>query len=182
VAVLVLQLTEFQLLDADLLDASGKDIGDVEMVTRGPDGKPTGLLVDVEGTRPDRYVQVPLDGLKPVRDGKGWDVGSNLTRDDLLKLPETGALPIVALGLTERQILDADLVNNAGRDIGDVKALSRGADGKPTGLLVGVEGLGQEHHVEVPLDGLKAVRHGADWNIVTSLSPDDLTKLPAVAR
>lgn len=178
--VIVLQLTELQLLDADLLDASGKDIGDVEMVMRGPDGKPTGLLVDVEGTKPDRYVQVPLDGLSPVRDGQGWDLGSNLTRDDLLKLPEAGALPVVALGLTERQILEADLVNDAGREIGDVKALVRGTDGQPNGILVEVDGLGTDRHVQVPLEGLKAVRAGTDWNIVSPLSREELTKLPAV--
>jgi hypothetical protein len=177
--IVVLQLTELQLLDADLLDATGRDIGDVEMIIRGPDGKATGLLVDVEDTNPDRYVQVPLDGLKTVRDGTGWDISSNLTRDDLLKLPEAADLPIVALGLTEMQILDAGLVNAAGQDTGEVKALVRGSDGKPARILVEVEGSGPDHHVEVPLDGLKAVRDGTGWNIVSSLSRDELAKLPA---
>lgn len=178
--IVVLQLTELQLLDADLLDASGRDIGDVEMIVRGADGKPTGLLVDVEGTTPDRYVQVPLDGLKPVRDGAGWDVGSNLTRDDLLKLPEASNLPVVALGLTEKQILDADLVNAAGQELGDVKALVRGVDGKPTGILVELDGLGPDRYVEVPFEGLKATRDGTGWNIASPLSQDELAKLPTV--
>lgn len=177
--IIVLQLTELQLLDADLLDASGRDIGDVEMVVRGADGQPTGLLVDVEGTTPGRYVQVPLEGLKSVRDGADWDVSSNLTRDDLLKLPEAN-LPIVALGLTELQILDADLVNPAGQETGDVKVLVRGADGKPTGILVEVDGPGPDRYVELPFDGLKATRDGTGWNIVSLLSRDELAKLPAV--
>lgn len=176
--IVVLQLTELQLLDADLLDAAGRDIGDVEMVVRGADGKPTGLLVDVEGTTPDRYVTVPLDGLKAVRAGNDWDIGSNLTRDDLLKLPDAGKLPAVALGLTELEILDADLVNSTGQETADVKALVRDASGKPTGLVVEVDKLGPDRHVTLPLDGLSTVRDGTGWNIVSPLSKDELAKLP----
>ena len=176
--ILVLQLTELQLLDADLLDAAGRDIGDVEMVVRDADGKPTGLLVDVENTTPDRYVMVPLDGLKPVRSGNDWDIGSNLTREDLLKLPDAGKLPTVALGLTELEILDADLVNSAGQETGDVKALARDAGGKPTGLVVQVDKPGPDRHVTLPLDGLSTVRDGTGWNIVSPLSRDELAKLP----
>ena len=85
--IVALGLTERQLLDADLVDASGRDLGDVEGIVRDADGKPVALLVEIENTRPDRYVEVPLEGLTAVRDRTDWDIQSSLTRDDLLQLP-----------------------------------------------------------------------------------------------
>lgn len=85
--IVALGLTERQLLDADLLDESGREIGDVEGVVRDADGKPVALLVEIENSRPDRYVEVPLEGLTAVRDRTDWDIQSSLTRDDLLQLP-----------------------------------------------------------------------------------------------
>lgn len=82
-----LGLTERQLLDADLLDARGREIGDVEGVVRGPDGAVTQLLIEIEDSDPDRYVLIALDGLTVHRSRGDTDIKSNLTREDLLKLP-----------------------------------------------------------------------------------------------
>lgn len=83
-----LGLTEAQLRDADLVDAAGLDLGDVEDVVRGEDGAIIGLLVEIEDTNPDRYVQVPLEGLEPVQRGDDIDLRTTATRENLLALPE----------------------------------------------------------------------------------------------
>lgn len=84
-----LGLTEAQLRDADLVDANGVDLGDVEGVVRGADGAITDLLVEIEDTSPDREVLVPIAGLTAVRNGNDWDVRTDtLTREQLMALPE----------------------------------------------------------------------------------------------
>lgn len=49
-----------------------------------------------------------------------------------------GAVP-AALGLSEAQLLDADLVAADGTDLGDVAKVLRGPDGKVDRLLVEIE-------------------------------------------
>jgi len=83
-----LGLTEAQLLDADLVGADGKDLGDVEQVLRGPDNKVDRLLVELDGIGPDRYVHVPITGLKTVVNGNDTDLATPLTKADLAALPE----------------------------------------------------------------------------------------------
>ena len=83
-----LGLTEAQLLDADLVGADGKDLGDVEQVLRDPDNKVDRLLVELNGIGPDRYVHVPITGLKPVVNGNDTDLATPLTSADLAALPE----------------------------------------------------------------------------------------------
>lgn len=83
-----LGLTEAQLRDADLIDAAGMDLGDVEYVVRGSDGAIIGLVVEIEDTHPDRLVQIPLEGLEPVRRGNDVDLRSSATRESLMALPE----------------------------------------------------------------------------------------------
>ena len=81
-----LGLTEEQLLDADLVDANGNDLGDVEGLVRGADGTIERLLVEIDDTDPDRYVHVPIAGLEAVRDGDDWDLRTTMTREDLMAL------------------------------------------------------------------------------------------------
>jgi hypothetical protein len=83
-----LGLTEAQLLDADLVGADGKDLGDVEQVLRDPDNKVDRLLVELDGVGPDRYVHVPITGLKAVVNGNDTDLATPLTKADLAALPE----------------------------------------------------------------------------------------------
>lgn len=83
-----LGLSEAQLLDADLVGADGKDLGDVEQVLRDSDNKVDRLLVELDGIGPDRYVHVPITGLKTVVNGNDTDLATPLTKADLAALPE----------------------------------------------------------------------------------------------
>lgn len=83
-----LGLSEAQLLDADLVGADGKDLGDVEQVLRNSDNKVDRLLVELDGIGPDRYVHVPITGLKTVVNGNDTDLATPLTKADLAALPE----------------------------------------------------------------------------------------------
>lgn len=56
-----LGMTEAQLIDADLVDADGNDLGDIEQVRRNAMGTVEGLVVELEGT--ERYVLVPMNDL-----------------------------------------------------------------------------------------------------------------------
>ncbi|MET0251423.1 MAG: hypothetical protein ABW203_04515 [Novosphingobium sp.] len=82
-----LGLTEPQLLDAKLTDASGKAIGEIDGVVRGADGQVSQLMVDVEDSSPDRHVHVPLTGLQAVPEGTGFSINSTLSHAALMKLP-----------------------------------------------------------------------------------------------
>ena len=84
-----LGLTMEQLDDADIVDASGREIGDVERVLTDASGAVTGLVVEVDDTDPDRHVTLPLEGLTVVQDGNDHDLRVAMTRDQLNALPET---------------------------------------------------------------------------------------------
>lgn len=87
-AIVALGLTERQLLDADLVDANGRDLGDVEQVRRDASGNVTGLVVELDDTSPDRYVVVPIDGLTTRVDGDDTDVQTTMTAAELAALPD----------------------------------------------------------------------------------------------
>ncbi len=86
-----------------------------------------------------------------------------------------------ALGLSERQLLDADLVGPDGVELGDVQAVLRGADGKVDRLLVEIEDSHPDKYVHVPVAGLKVVQQGADRDISTTMTQQQLAALPAVS-
>jgi hypothetical protein len=87
-AIAALGLSEAQLLDADLVTASGADLGDVEQVRRGASGAVDGLLIEIEDSNPDRYVMIPLDGLTTRPDGDDIDVQTTMTAQELAALPD----------------------------------------------------------------------------------------------
>lgn len=82
-----LGLSEAQLLDADLVDVDGKELGEVARVLRDSDQKVDRLLVELEGPG-DRYVHVPILGLKPVVEGGETDLQTTMTKTRLDALPE----------------------------------------------------------------------------------------------
>lgn len=90
-----------------------------------------------------------------------------------------GPLP-AALGLSEAQLLDADIVGADGQELGDVSQVLRGADDKVDRLLVELEGIGPDRYVHVPVQGLKVVVRGTDTDLETSMTKADLTALPEV--
>lgn len=88
-AVVAMGLTERQLLDADLVAEDGAELGDIEQVRRDASGVVTGLLVEIEDSDPDRYVQVPLTGLSAKEGTLGdIDVQTSMTSQELAALPE----------------------------------------------------------------------------------------------
>lgn len=87
-AVAALGLSEMQLLEADLIDASGADLGDVEDVLRNADGQVDRLLVEIEDSNPDRYVALPITGLKPVTRGDNTELTGPITKAQLAALPD----------------------------------------------------------------------------------------------
>ena len=88
--IAALGLTERQLLDADLVAADGSELGDVEQVRRDASGAVTALLVEVEDSEPDRYVEIPLDGLTATTGGimNDTDVQTTMTAQDLAAMPD----------------------------------------------------------------------------------------------
>ncbi|GMM92624.1 PRC-barrel domain containing protein [Qipengyuania sp. MTN3-11] len=87
-----LGMTEAQLLDADLVDATGNDLGDVELVRRDASGAVTGLVVELDDTDPDRWVEVPMTGLTARPDDgddlDDIDVQTAMTPAELAALPD----------------------------------------------------------------------------------------------
>lgn len=83
-----LGLTVKQLSDADILNANGIEIGGVERVITDSSGAVTKLLVEIEDSDPDRFVELSLDGLTPKQQGDDWDLEANMSKDDLIALPE----------------------------------------------------------------------------------------------
>ena len=89
-----LGMTEEELLDADLVTADGTDLGDIVAVRRDEAGAVTGLVIELEDTDPDRWVEVPMDGLTTRPDGDDMDVQTGMSAEDLSALPdaEMGAM------------------------------------------------------------------------------------------
>ena len=103
--------------------------------------------------------------------------------DKLERAAETGArvagpLP-AALGLSEAQLLDADLVGVDGKDLGDVAQVVRDSDGKVDRLLVELDGIG-DRYVHIPITGLKTAGDGDDTNLATPMTKADLAALVEV--
>ena len=84
----------------------------------------------------------------------------------------------VALGMTELQLMDADLVAADGTDLGDVELVRRDAGGTVTGLLVEVDDADPDRWVVVPIDGLTARPDGDDMDVQTTMTAADLAALP----
>jgi len=84
---------------------------------------------------------------------------------------------VVALGLTERQLLDADLVGADGTELGDVEQVRRSGT-TVEGLLVEIEDSNPDRYVMVPLDGLSTRADGNDTDVQTTMSAAQLAALP----
>lgn len=83
-----LGLSEAQLLDADVVGADGKEIGEVAQVVRDVDDKVDRLLVELDGGLTDRYVHIPVLGLKTVVRGNDTDLETSMTKAQIAALPE----------------------------------------------------------------------------------------------
>src|SRR5690606_8855241 len=106
---------------------------------------------------------------------------ADVTEDRIEQQADTSAAAagsaIAALGLTEGQLLEADLVTADGTDLGDVEQVRRGAGGAVEGLLVEVENSDPDRYVVVPLDGLTTRAAGGDTDLQTTITAVDLAAL-----
>ena len=89
---------------------------------------------------------------------------------------------IVALGLTEAELLEGELRSADGRELADVAAVRRDAGGTVDRLLVEIEDSNPDRYVEVPVAGLTVERRGDDIDLVTSITAEDLMALPEAMR
>jgi hypothetical protein len=88
-----LGLSEAQLLEADLrATADGSELGDIASVLRAADGSVDRLLVEIEDSNPDRFVEIPLAGLTVLARGDDTDLVATMTAAQLAALPDA-ALP-----------------------------------------------------------------------------------------
>lgn len=85
---------------------------------------------------------------------------------------------VAALGLTEAQLLEADLVAADGTDLGDVEQVRRDATGEVDGLLVEIEDSDPDRYVVVPIDGLTPESTGDDVDLSTAMAAAELAALP----
>jgi hypothetical protein len=84
----------------------------------------------------------------------------------------------VALGLREQQLLSADLLGIDGVELGSVKGLLTGADGRVDRLLVEVEDSDPDRYVAVPVQGLTVLTRGSDIDVVSTMTVAQLAALP----
>ena len=107
---------------------------------------------------------------------------ADATEDRIEQEAETSATAAgdaeAALGLTERQLLDAELRAADGTELGDVELVRRDASGAVTGLVVEIEDSDPDRFVVVPLDGLTTRRDGDDWDLQTTMTTAELAALP----
>jgi len=87
-----LGLTYLQLEDADLVDAAGREIAEVERIDADRAGTIGGLVVELKGSPADgKMVRVPITGLTIVPDGDDWDLRTDATGAELAALPPVPA-------------------------------------------------------------------------------------------
>lgn len=83
-----LGLSEAQLLDTDLLGIDGVEAGSVKSLLRNAEGRVDRLLIEVENSDPDRFVEVPVQGLTVLMRGDDTDLVSLMTSAQLIALPD----------------------------------------------------------------------------------------------
>ncbi|WP_392352866.1 hypothetical protein V8F63_08600 [Brevundimonas sp. LF-1] len=89
------------------------------------------------------------------------------------------AASVTALGLTVKQLEDADLITPAGVDLGDVQRVDVDASGAVTGLIIEPAGQGGPRWVRISLDGLTPRKEGDDYDLVADMTLEQLKAMPA---
>ncbi|WP_239806362.1 PRC-barrel domain containing protein [Croceicoccus hydrothermalis] len=106
-------------------------------------------------------------------DAEEATVPADTMATDTATIPATDPSAEAALGMTEVQLMDADLVDAAGEDLGDVEGVVRDASGTVTALNVERNG----GMVAVPLDSLTRMDIDGEMDVQTTLSPEELDAL-----
>jgi hypothetical protein len=112
--------------------------------------------------------------------GDANDVAEDQVEDQAEASAAAAGPSIAALGLTEAQLLEADLVGTDNVDLGDVTRLNRAADGSVESLLIEIEDSNPDRYVSVPIAGLTTVTRGDDIDLATTMSRDQIQALPEV--
>lgn len=90
--------------------------------------------------------------------------------------------PGTAFGLTTKQIEDADLVDVAGNDLGDIHRVETDASGNIDAVVIEIADTDPDRFVRLPLARLTAVADGEAWNLRAATSRAELIELPQVER
>ncbi|MHB9879030.1 PRC-barrel domain containing protein [Pacificimonas sp. ICDLI1SI03] len=85
-----------------------------------------------------------------------------------------------ALGLTEIQLLDAEIIGDGGLELGDVASVVRDENGNVDRLLVEIEDSVPDRFVHVAISDLKPVQRGDDTDLSTRMTAEQLAALPDV--
>lgn len=92
----------------------------------------------------------------------------------------TAGMTVAALGLTEAQLLEADLRGPGGIELGDVTQVVRDKDGNVERLLIEVEDSNPDRYVHVPISGLSTIATGAKTDLSTTMTLAQIKALPEV--
>lgn len=168
-------LSDAILLDADLRGPDNADLGDVVSLARDANDEVDRLLVEIDDTNPDRFVYVPVSGLRVVGRGDDTDVATDMSRDELTALPDAGA---GALGLNESQLLDAELIGPNNTELGEVESLAWSANGEVDRLLIEIDDTSPNRYVHVPISDLTPLTRGDDTDLSTEMTREELVALP----
>lgn len=87
---------------------------------------------------------------------------------------------VAALGLTELQLLDAEIVGTGGVELGDVASVLRDDRGNVDRLLVEIEDSAPDRFVHVLISDLRPVQRGDDIELSTTITAEQLAALPDV--
>jgi hypothetical protein len=138
--------------------ASAQDVDDYGVVQprTGVTGVGVNDAAPPEITREGGYIP-PLEAVRRINEG-------TLSPDNLLdqtpsaSAPSASAVGSGATGYTAAQLDDADLVNHAGMQLGEVEAVLVDPAGAPSAVLVELEDdmFGEERLIEIGLDELTA--------------------------
>lgn len=140
-----------------------------------------------------RYLMIALPLLIAGCSGGEPDApaGAEVAANGAVSAPAPAATPVAlpsasgpgtAFGLTTRQIEDADLVDNDGRDLGDIDRVETDASGNIVGVVVEIDDTSPDRFVRLPIAQLTGVADGDDWNLRAATSRDELMALPQVVR
>ena len=114
--------------------------------------------------------------------GSEADQQADMMEDTMEQQAEASAAAagaeVAALGLTEAQLLEADLVGLDGSDLGDVEQVRRDPQGVANALVVEVEDSDPDRFVLVPIHGLTVRVDGDDTDLQTGMNAADVAGLP----
>lgn len=129
-----------------------------------------------------RYAVLPLAVAALAACDSPAEEEADRVEDQLEQQAEANAVAagnaVAALGLTEAQLLEADLVAADGTDLGDVEQVRRNASGAVDGLVVEIDDSNPDRYVVVPIDGLTRRESGDDIDVSTTMTAAELAALP----